>query len=82
MAEKIIRGYIAKIADYNVFDSIVTIVSDDDQILGCFAPGTKKILSKNARHLIVGNYNENTLFLARPNKLSKLKKTVCIKPIH
>lgn len=82
MSLTISNGYIIHLIDFQVFDQIVTILFEDGSKTSLISLGSKKINSKNARNLIIGNFNENEFFLARnKDKIGRLKKTVAIKDI-
>lgn len=81
MAETILKGYLTNIHDYGNFDQIINFLAEDGNYYTMMALGTKKIMSKNARNLIVGSYNEFEFFKAREvQRVGKLKKTVMIEP--
>ncbi len=73
MAEKIIKGYLINIHDYNVFDAIITILSTENEKVVCYAPGVRKIISKNGRLMQYGSFLEFEIFYSM-DKMSKLKK--------
>lgn len=73
MAEKIIKGYLVNTHDYNVFDSIITILNDQNEKIVCYAPGTRKINSKNGRLMQFGSFLEFEIFHSI-DKMSKLKR--------
>lgn len=75
------NGYVLHKKDYGDFDEIITIVNDYGNKFVCLCLGTKKITSKNARHLNYGDYIEFEFFFS-PSKLSKLKsaKTITFLP--
>lgn len=82
MSLTISNGYIIRLIDFQVFDQIVTILFENGTKASLISLGSKKINSKNARNLVVGNFNENEFFLARnKDKIGRLKKTVIIKSI-
>ncbi len=81
MGEVITKGYLIHRADYDVFDEIITIINEHNLKFTCFAQGTKKINSKNARHLDYGNYLELDFFYS-PNNLSKFKKATIINEMN
>lgn len=77
MAEIITKGYLVARRDYDVFDEILTFINEHGNRFVMFAPGTKRITSKNARALFFGNYLEIQFFHAtNETKLSKLKKVI------
>ncbi|MCV3743688.1 DNA repair protein RecO [Ureaplasma sp. ES3154-GEN] len=79
MALVVTRGYLIKRSDYNYFDEILTFLNEHGNIFHMYAPGTKRITSKNARSLFFGNYLEFEFFHAtQVNKMGKLKKVVAI----
>lgn len=65
MSLTISNGYIIRLIDFQVFDQIVTILFEDGSKTSLISLGSKKINSKNARNLIIGNFNENEFFSAR-----------------
>jgi len=80
MAEQNIQGYLIKKIDYQVFDEIITFIGTDGNKYTCLSLGSKRITSKNARNLFLGNYCEFEVFLARhKDKISKLKKVHILK---
>ncbi len=82
MAETIAKGYVTKITDYRVFDQIVGLLLENGQKHSLIALGARKINSKNARHLMVGNFNEFEFFASRAaERIGKLKRTVAIAAI-
>jgi DNA repair protein RecO (recombination protein O) len=83
MSETIVNGYLINKLNYQVFDEIITFITPTNERISCLSLGSRKIESKNGRNLFLGNFNEFQIFQSRSdNKLSKLKKTVVIKPIH
>ena len=83
MSRIITRGYLIARFDHGTFDEIITFINDYGNKFVCLAKGTKKISSKNARNLQIGNYCEFNFFLARnPNKVSKLVKVNTIRQIQ
>jgi DNA repair protein RecO (recombination protein O) len=82
MAETIYRGYIIHKQPYQVFDEIVTFLIANGRKITCLSMGSRKIISKNARHLFLGSYVEFEFFQSRhEDKLSRLKKVTTIKSI-
>ncbi|GHU31905.1 hypothetical protein FACS1894166_04200 [Bacilli bacterium] len=82
MAETIYQGYVIKRQPYKVFDEIITFITTQGQKISCVSMGSKRIESKNARHLFVGNYDEFQIFKSTSDdRLSKLKKAVAIRSI-
>lgn len=83
MSQIITKGFLIARLDHNTFDEIITFINDYGNKFVCLAKGTRKISSKNARNLQIGNYCEFNFFLARdPNKISRLVKVNTIKQIH
>lgn len=86
MAETIMKCYLLNEEEVNTFDSIITVLTNDNSIVNLYAHGTKKILSKNSRNLIYGDLLEIEFFRSRnKNSFSKLKKIKSInnsKPIN
>ena len=79
MSLVITKGYLIKVDEYNVFDNIITFINEHGHKFVAIALGTRKINSKNANALRLGNYNEFEFFHARfENKTSKLKRIVTI----
>ncbi|WP_027119948.1 DNA repair protein RecO [[Mycoplasma] testudinis] len=82
MALTITNGYVINLTDYLVFDQIVNFLTQSGNKIALLAKGTKKIASKNARNLTIGNFNEIEYFKARQKeKIGRLKKTVIIHQI-
>ena len=82
MALVITKGYLIDRHDYDVFDEILTFINEYGNKFVCFAAGTRRITSKNARSLIYGNYIEMEIFHSnKPDKLSRLKKVTTISSI-
>ncbi len=82
MALVVTNGYLVSRYDYNVFDEILTFINEHGVKFVCFAAGTRRIVSKNARALIMGSYLEFQVFSSsKPDKLSRLKKVIAIKQI-
>lgn len=80
MSETILKCFLLKEQEYSTFDSILTLLTNRNQILMVYAQGTKKILSKNSRNLIYGDMLEIEFFQSRSySSLSKLKKIKSIK---
>lgn len=83
MSQTITKGFLIARLDHGTFDEIITFIDDYGNKFVCLAKGTKKIYSKNARNLQIGNYCEFIFFLAREiNKISKLVKVNVIKQIQ
>ncbi len=86
MSETIMKCYLLDEKETNTFDSVITVLTNDNSIVSLYAYGTKKILSKNSRNLIYGDLLEIEFFRSRSkNSLSKLKKIKSInnsKPIN
>lgn len=75
----ITKGYLIKADEYNVFDNIVTFINEHGHKFVLIALGTRKIVSKNANALRIGNLNEFEFFHARnENKISKLKRVITL----
>lgn len=82
MSLTITNGFLIDRFDHDTFDEIITFINDYGNKFVCLAKGIKKISSKNARNLQIGNYCEFTFFLARDlNKISRLVKANAIKQI-
>lgn len=76
------KGYLISRRDYDLFDEVLTFISYDGNRYTIFAPGVRKITSKNSRSLFYGNYLEFEFFQSRfQNKMSKLKKVVTLSSI-
>lgn len=73
----ITKGYLLKREDYDLFDEIVTFINQYGLVFKCFSSGSRKINSKNGRHLNYGNWLEFEFFYSQ-NKLSRLKKVSTI----
>lgn len=67
------KGYLLKRTDYQDFDEIITLINEYGNKFECYSLGSRKINSKNARNLDIGNYLEFQFFYS-PQRLSKLKK--------
>ncbi|GAA5414350.1 DNA repair protein RecO [Ureaplasma ceti] len=80
MALVVTKGYLINRQDYDVFDEILTFINEFGNRFTCFAPGVRKITSKNARALIYGNYLEYEFFYST-KKMSRLKKVTTITAI-
>lgn len=75
MAETLIKGIITDIKDHDVYDQIIDILLPSNLKRSFLCKGTKKILSKNSRHISLLNEIEIECFLSNDiKKLSKLKK--------
>lgn len=83
MAFIITKGYLIYRLNFDVFDEILVFIAETGQRFSCFAPGTRRIISKNARALEFGNYLEIEAFLS-PNKdkMGKLKKVSILSSIE
>ncbi|WP_052663926.1 hypothetical protein [Mycoplasmoides alvi] len=82
MAKIISKGFVINLINYDVFDQIITILDEKGDKYSLISFGSRKIESKNGRHLVVGNFNENEYFPSRTkNKIGRLKKTSTILPI-
>lgn len=80
MALIVTKGYLINRQDYDVFDEILTFINEFGNRFVCFAPGVRRITSKNARSLIYGNFLEFEFFYSK-NKMSKLKKVTTISSV-
>lgn len=79
MATNSYAGLVIKTIDYDDFDQIITILTNED-VFTFIAKGTRKIKSKNRVALQLGNIIEVEIFQARlRGKVSKLKKAVILK---
>lgn len=79
MAERIVNGYLIKRINYDLFDEILTFITEDGEKFITYAAGTRRITSKNARSLFFGNYLEIQYFPSRiQSKMSRLKKVIAI----
>ncbi len=75
MSESIEKCFLIDIKDYDIFDHIITILNNRNELISLYSKGTKKILSKNYRNFIYGSILEIEYFKARKkDSLSKLKK--------
>lgn len=78
-----INGYLLHQSDFNLYDQILTYITEDGFIKTFYALGVKKINSKNSRSIKIGNYVQIEFFNATNiNKISKLKKIVSIREIN
>lgn len=74
-----INGYLIHQKNFNVYDEILTYLTEDGYIKTLYALGVKKINSKNSRSIKYGNLVEIEFFnTTNINKISKLKKIVNI----
>lgn len=82
MALTTFRGYVVSLRDHATFDRIVKFLDERGAVVAAFAPGVRKITSKNGRHLAVGNLNETEMYGSRfPGAaLGRLKRTVALVP--
>lgn len=79
MSETVFKALIINISDFNIYDQIITVLLPSNNKYSLIALGTKKILSKNARHISLLNEVEIEAFLSNdPKKISKLKKLISI----
>lgn len=67
-----INGYLLYNKDFNLYDQILTFITDQGFIKTFYALGVKKINSKNARAIKLGNFVEIEFF--NSSKISKIKK--------
>lgn len=67
-----INGYLIHSKDFNLYDQILTYITEDGFIKTFYALGVKKINSKNARSIKIGNFVEIEFF--NSSKISKIKK--------
>lgn len=67
-----INGYLIHSKDFNLYDQILTYITEDGFIKTFYALGVKKINSKNARAIKIGNFVEIEFF--NSSKISKIKK--------
>ncbi len=75
----ITKGYLIDKQDYNDFDEIITFINEYGIKFTCFSAGSRKISSKNARNLNIGNYLEFEFFHSNSkDKLSRLKKVTTL----
>lgn len=78
MLPTIIKGYLISRFDYDVFDEILTFITNEGLILSTFSSGSRKINSKNGRNVFFGNFLEIEYFKNENKKLQKLKKITTI----
>lgn len=79
MAETVFQALVIDIHDFQVYDQIITVLLPSNLKYTLIALGTKKILSKNARHLSLLNEVEIEAFLSNDiHKISKLKKVISL----
>ncbi len=77
--EIITKGYLINKRDYQDFDEIITFINEYGIKFSAFSAGSRRINSKNARNLNIGNYLEFEFFHASAsNKLSRLKKVTTV----
>lgn len=67
-----INGYLIHSKDFNLYDQILTYITEDGFIKTFYALGVKKINSKNARSIKIGNFVEIEFF--NSSRISKIKK--------
>ena len=73
-------GIVLSIVPYQDNDNIIEVFLENNKKLVLFAPGTRKLESKNRQSLIIGNIVELSYFKARlDNKMSRLKSVDSIK---
>ena len=73
----ITKGYLLNKIDYGDFDEIISFINEYGIKFTCFSSGSRKIMSKNARHLNFGCLCEFEFFNST-NKISRLKKVSTI----
>lgn len=77
-----LKGYVIRRLEYCDFDEIITILTDESELITLLSKGSRKPLSKNGRNLFIGNYCNFEVFLARSKeKISRLKKAISIEEI-
>lgn len=82
MSEKINKGYLLSIKDHQESDHIVNFLFMSGIIRGALSRGSRKTLSKNGRHLLMGTLLEIEYFESRSiEKLSLLKRVKTIDSI-
>ena len=75
MSESIEKCFLIDIKEYDIFDHIIIILNNKNEIISLYSKGTRKILSKNFRNFVYGSILEIEYFRARKKEsLSKLKK--------
>jgi len=82
MSEKIDKGYLLSIHEYQDNDHVINLIFSDGNIVRALSKGSRKILSKNGRHLLMGSFLEVEYFQSRTiGKLSLIKKIKSINSI-
>ncbi|MEG2245706.1 MAG: DNA repair protein RecO [Malacoplasma sp.] len=75
MSFSICKGYLLTKVDYQIFDEIITFLTETGNLFTCLSRGTRKIASKNARNLIYFSLIEFEFFNSRqPNTIGKLMR--------
>ncbi len=68
-------GIILSFVPYKDDDNIVEVFLENNKVMSVYAPGTRKMESKNRQSLIIGNIVDVEYFKARiDGKMSRLKK--------
>lgn len=73
------KGYLVSKFDYDVFDEVISFLTNEGELINCFSNGSRKINSKNGRNLFYGCFIEFEFFRKNSSKLNKLKKAVAIR---
>jgi len=71
---KTIEGFVLKKLDYEDYDEIITIFCKEYGLISFYAPGVRKMTSKNKTALQLFNSAYFEIFKSPTNRLSKLKK--------
>lgn len=73
------KGYLISKFNYDVFDEVISFLTNEGELINCFSSGSRKINSKNGRNLFFGSFIEFEFFRKHSSKLNKLKKAVAIR---
>lgn len=78
---EISKAFLIKEFNFQDNDKILHFILDNNEKLVTFAPGVRKITSKNARNIFIGHLSEIEYFYS-PEKMSKLKKINLLQDIN
>jgi recombinational DNA repair protein (RecF pathway) len=67
------KAILIKEFDFKDNDKILHFLKSDNNKITIFAPGVRKINSKNSRNIFIGHNSEIEYFFS-PDKMSRLKK--------
>lgn len=71
---KTIEGFVLKKLDYEDYDEIITVFSKEYGLISFYAPGVRRMTSKNKTALQLFNSGYFEIFKSPTTRLSKLKK--------